>query len=172
MLTYLSHLDSCFEQELLIKWWWSLSVYVHVLLLVEISDFSAEDTTDYLTPWSRVLVEKLIVAQLVKKFPWWNLNALYSQEFTTCPCFELDGSSSESISLRFTLILLFSHLFSGLSSICFPSGFNTKKFLCISHLSNRYSVPTHLILHDVMKHYDYEVPYYAYYSIILLLPLS
>jgi hypothetical protein len=33
-------------------------------------------------------------------------------------------------------------------------------------------VPTHLILHDVMKHYDYEVPYYAYYSIILLLPLS
>lgn len=42
--------------------------------------------------------------------------------------FELDEWSWESISLRFTLILLFSHLWSGLPSIFFPSGFNTKKF--------------------------------------------
>jgi len=53
----------------------------------------------YLNPWSRVLLEKLIVAQLVKKFPAFYGTRSFITVFTTagyCPYPDPDASSLHS----------------------------------------------------------------------------
>jgi hypothetical protein len=45
------------------------SVLEHAQNAAQISLVNYETTLNWLTPWSRVLVEKLIFAQIVKKFP-------------------------------------------------------------------------------------------------------
>jgi hypothetical protein len=57
-----------------------------------------------LTPWSRVLPEKLIVAQLVKKFPLF-INHVHRNS-SIGPCPEQDESITPySIEIRFNIIL-------------------------------------------------------------------
>ena len=42
-------------------------------------------TTDFLIPWSRVLIEKLTGCHLVKKFPTFYGNRKYITAFTSAP---------------------------------------------------------------------------------------
>jgi hypothetical protein len=80
-----------------------------------------------LTTWSKALYEKLIVAQIVEKFPAFmepedSLTVFSSARHRTIP--ESAESTPHTISLR--LILISSHLSLGLPSGLFPSGFPTK----------------------------------------------
>jgi hypothetical protein len=102
---------------------WNLSVHhqsIHTYLL-----------TYLLTPWSRVLLEKLTGLQLVKKFP-----AFYgTRRFITAHTSARHLSQSWASSIQSTyphptsrrsILILSSHLSLGLPSGLLPSGFPTK----------------------------------------------
>ena len=84
-----------------------------------------------LTPWSRVLPQKLIGSQLVKKLPSFYRARRFITSFTSARHLSLSSASSiQSIpphptSCRYILITSF-HLCLGLPSGHFPSGFPTK----------------------------------------------
>jgi len=90
-----------------------------------------QSLTHSLTPWSRVLLEKLTGSQLVKKFPAFYGTRRIIIAFTSAR--HLSLSSARSIqsmpahptSLR-PILILSSHLRLGLTSGLFPSGFPTK----------------------------------------------
>ena len=82
--------------------------------------------TYLVTPWSRVLLEKLTDFQLVKKFP-----AFYGTPFASARHLSLSWATSiQSIPQHPTswrsILILSSHLRLGLASGLFPSGFPTK----------------------------------------------
>ena len=119
-------------------------VYVDILIYL---------LTYLLTPWSRVLLEKLTGSQLVKKFP-----ALYGTQcfitaFTSVRHLSLSWASSiQSIlphpnSWRFILILS-SYVRLGLPSGLFPSDVPTKTLYTPLPSSIRATCPAHLILLD------------------------
>jgi len=104
---------------------------------------------------STVLLEKLIVAHLVKKSP-----ACYgSQRFITVytrachwsipttRC--IQSTSSNPASLRSVLILSY-HLRLGLPSGLFPSGFTTKTLYAFLIFPIRATCPSHLTLHNLI----------------------
>jgi hypothetical protein len=107
---------------------------------------------DSLTPWSRVLLEKLVVTELVKKLP-----AFYETQrfimFTRACHWSLSwarciqSTPSHSIFQKFTLTLS-SHLHLGLQSGLFPSDFLTKVLYAFLISSIHYTCPVHLILLD------------------------
>ena len=84
-----------------------------------------------LTPWSRVLFEKLTGSQLVKKFPTFCGTQRFITTFTTPHRLPLSWARSiqsmhpHPISWR-SILILSSHLSLGLPSGLFPSGFPTK----------------------------------------------
>jgi hypothetical protein len=84
-----------------------------------------------LTPWSRVLLEKLTVLQLVKKFPAFYGTRRFITAFASARHLSLSWASSiQSIPPHHTswisALILPSHLRLGLASVLFPSGFPTK----------------------------------------------
>ena len=84
-----------------------------------------------LSPWSRVLLEKLTGSQLVKKFPAFNGNRMFIIAFRRALHLSLSWARSiQSIPSHLTswrsILILFSHLLPGLPSGLFPSGFTTK----------------------------------------------
>jgi len=91
---------------------------------------------DLFTPWNRVLLEKLIVSQPVKKFPAFYGTRRFIIAFTSAPhlslswVWSIQSSSPHPTYWRSTL-MLFSHLTLGLPSGLFPSGFPPKP--CINH---------------------------------------
>ena len=90
--------------------------------------------TYLLTPWSRVLLEKLTGFQLVKKFP-----AFYgTRRFITASWASLIQSIPPHPMSWRSILILSSHLRMGLPSGLFPSGFPTK---------TRYTSPPPYALH-------------------------
>jgi len=115
------------------------------------------------TSWSRFLPEKLVVTQLVKKFPAFvepGSSLPCSHVFATVPYPEPDGS-----------IQISSHLCLGLLHSLFPSGFLTKVLYAFLISIMCGICPAHLILNQITLK-SYETPHYAVFSSLLPLPPS
>jgi hypothetical protein len=100
------------------------------LTAVAIFNFFSLSIGALLTPWSRVLLEKLTGLQLVKKFPAFYGTRRFITAFTTLSHLSLSWDRSiqslpHSTSLRFILIL-FPHVCLGLPSGLLPSAFPTQ----------------------------------------------
>ena len=163
-----------FEQ--CIDWWryfsvcshWStygdsfeLYSYLPITLLVLVSGFWMQNKQTYLlTPWSRVLLEKLTGPQLVKQF-----SAFYgSRRFTTAPTSDRHlslywASSIQSIPPHPTfwrsISILSSHLRQGLPSGLFPSGFPSITLYTPLLSPVRATCPAQLILLDFITRVIY-----------------
>ena len=104
-----------------------------------------------LTPWGRVLLEKLTGFQLVKKFPTFYGTRRFITPFTSSRQLSLSWASTiHSISTQPTswrsVLLLFSHLRLSLPSGLLPSGFPTKTLQTHLLLPIRTTCPTHLLV--------------------------
>ena len=108
--------------------------------------------TYLLTPWSRVLIEKLTDSQLVNKFPAFYGTRRFITAFKSARQLSLFSASSiQSVPPHPTSwrsILLSSHLRLGLPSGLFPSGFLTKNLYMPLLTPIRATCPAHLILLD------------------------
>ena len=104
-------------------------------------------------PWSRVLLEKLIGFQLVKKFPEFYWTRKFITAFTSAHHLSLSWASSIQSTLPHpnswrSILILSSHLRLGLPSRLFPSGFPTKTLYTPLLSPIRAICPGQLILLD------------------------
>ena len=106
-----------------------------------------------LTPWCRVLLEKLTGLKLVKKFPAFQ----GTRWFITAPASVRQPSLSWASPIQsiyphptswISILILSSHLRLGLPSSLFPSGFPTKTLYTSLSSPILSTFPTHLILLD------------------------
>jgi hypothetical protein len=89
-----------------------------------------------LTPWSGTLLEKLIVAELVKKFPVFRGTRMFITVFSSVHHRSLSRESSPQSSPCFLIrFKKSSHLHLGLPSVLFPSNILDKN-VCLLHLSH------------------------------------
>ena len=106
-----------------------------------------------LTPWRRVLLEKLTGLQLVKKFPTFYGTWRFITAYTRVCHLSLSWASSiQSIPPHPTswrsILILFSHICPGLPSGLFHSGFPTKTLYSPLLSPLRATCPAHLICLD------------------------
>jgi len=109
--------------------------------------------TYLLTPWCRVLLEKLTGLQLVRKFPDFHGTRRFITALTSVRQPSLTWASPvQSIHLHPTswrsILILSTHLRLGLLSGLFPSGFPTKTLYAPLYSPIRTTCPAHLILLD------------------------
>ena len=109
--------------------------------------------TYLLTPWCRVLIEKLTGLQLVKKFPAFHGTRRFITALTSVLHLSLSWASPiQSIYPHPTswrsILLLSTHLRLGLPSGLLPSGFPTKTQYTPLSSTIRATCPAHLILLD------------------------
>ena len=119
-----------------------ISAYLFIYLL-----------TYLLTPWCRVLLEKLTGLQLVKKFLAFHGTRRFITALTSVRHLSLSSASSiQSIYPHPTswrsIVILSTHLHLGLPSGLFPSGFPTKILYTPLSSPIRATCPAHLILLD------------------------
>ena len=106
-----------------------------------------------LTPWCRVLLEKLTGLQLVKKFPTFHGTRRFITTLTSFRHLSLSWASPiQSIYPHPTswrsILILSTHLYLGLPSGLLPSGFPTKTLYTPLSSSICATCPAHLILFD------------------------
>ena len=109
--------------------------------------------TYLLTPWCRVLLEKLTGLQLVKKFPAFHGTQKFITALTSVRHPSLSWASPiQSIYTHPTswrsILILSTHLCLGLHSDLLPSGFPTKTLYTPLSSPIRATCPAHLILLD------------------------
>ena len=110
-------------------------------------------STYLLTPWCRVLLEKLTGLQLVKKFPAFHGTRRFITVLTSVRHLSLSWASPiqstypHPTSWR-SILILSTHLRLGLPSGLFPSGFSTKTLYTPLSSPIRATCPAHLILLD------------------------
>ena len=103
--------------------------------------------TYLLTPWCRVLLEKLTGLQLVKKFPAFHGTRRFITIFTSARRLSLSWASPiqsiypHPISWR-SILILFTHLRLGLPSGLIPSGFPTKTLYTPPLLTHTRQMPS------------------------------
>ena len=124
-------------------------------VLVTYSEFrkTLHTHTYLVSPWCRVLVEKLTGLQLVKKFPAFHGNRRFITALTSVRHLSLSWDSPiQSIYLHPTswrsILILSTHLHLGLPSSLFPSGFPTKTLYTLISSPIRATCPAHLTLLD------------------------
>ena len=110
-------------------------------------------STHLLTPWCRVLLEKLIGLQLVKNFPAFHGTRMFINVLTSVRHLSLSWANPiqstypHPTSWR-SILILSTHLRLGLPSGLFPSGFPTKTLYTPLSSPIRATCPAHLILLD------------------------
>jgi len=109
--------------------------------------------TYLLTPWRRVLLEKLTGLQLVKKFPAFHGTRKFNTALTSVRHVSLSWASPiqstypHPTSWR-SILILYTHLHLGLPIGLFSSGFPTKALYTTLSSPIRATCPAHLILLD------------------------
>jgi len=105
---------------------------VNLYKIVKLVSTFLEDTdfflppTNQLTPWSRVLLQNLIVTQLLKKLPVFNGTRRFSTMFTRTRHLTLSSARWTQFTLFHpisvgSILILSSHLHTGLAPSCFPT---------------------------------------------------
>ena len=132
--------------------------------------------TYLLTPWCRVLLEKLTGLQLDKKFPAFHGTRRFFTTLTSVRQLSLSWANPiQSIYPHPTywrsILILSTHLRLGLPNGLFPSGFPTKTLYNSLSSPIRNTCPAHLILLDFItstilgEEYNQLAPHYAISSI-------
>ena len=142
-----------------------IKLVINTYLTLEVSNtWAACGRPSLLTPWSRVLLEKLIGSQLVKKFPTFYGTQKFITAFTSAQHLSLSWARSiQSMPPHpiswLSILILTSHQCLCLPSGLVPSGFPTKALYTPLLSPICATCPTHLILLSLITQTIFDEEY-------------